>query len=144
MIFPAHQEALIEGKAYRLLRANVSATLDSFGISIPEWTLLGLLHDGGELMASELADRLGVEAPLVTTLLKQLHEKNLLELRAHPRDNRAKLAALSKKGKEAFQGIGQAVHQGLEPLMKGITPGDIQAYFRVLEQILANGEGGSK
>lgn len=138
MIYFAHQEALLESQAYRLLRANVSRTLAAFELSMPEWILLGQLSDSGELRLNELAALLQVEASQVTILVKELHKKELLTLRSHPEDNRAKLIVVTEKTKQLILQINTQIHQSLEPLMKDISSQDIAAYFRVLKKIISN------
>lgn len=138
MIYPAHQEALIEGRAYRILRAHISEALTDYNLSIPEWTLLGLLHDYKELRFSELAVFLGVEAPLVSNLVKQLDEKSLIETNAHPTDNRAKNLTLSLRATLLMPEIDAAIHQSLTDLMKGVSAADIAAHFRLLAKIIEN------
>ena len=138
MLSPAHQAAITEGKGYRILRANVSETLASFKVNMPQWTLLGQLYDTPDIHLADLANYLGVEAPLITSLVKELDEKGLLTLKVDPSDNRAKLLSLTEEGRGLIPAIEYCVNRNLAPLMKGISVGLVRAYFKVLEGVIQN------
>jgi MarR family transcriptional regulator for hemolysin len=138
MIYPAHQEAIIEGRAYRILRGVVSLSLVAFNLSMPEWTLLGLLCDHEEMRQNEMASMLMVEAPLVTLQVKQLLEKGMVHMEIDAEDNRARLITPTELGKKTLPLVNDAVHTALAPYMTSISSQDIAAYFRVLQQIISN------
>jgi len=138
--YPAYVDAVIQGKAYRILRENVSLTLGKFNLAMPEWTLLGLLHAHGPKRPRELADELGVEAPLVTVLIRQLAAKHLLTQSRHTTDNRAKLITLTEHAQQVIPQIEAAVHIGLQPLMQGVSREQVFGYFAVLEQVVKNSQ----
>src|SRR5690348_14501831 len=75
----AYSTGLIQGKAYRALNTALTKILLRFGISIPEWKLLGQLVDHGDLKLAQLAEKLDVEAPLVTALIDKLEKKALVK-----------------------------------------------------------------
>jgi MarR family transcriptional regulator for hemolysin len=138
MLSPAHKSAITEGKAYRLLRANVSETLLGFSLTMPQWTMLGQVNDTPGIRLAELAGHVGVEAPLVTIIVRDLEEKKLLTSKADSTDNRAKVLYLTEEGERLLPEIERMVHGNLEPLMKGITMHALGVYFSVLETIVTN------
>ena len=135
---PAYQTAITEGKAYRILRAKVSESLAAFNLSMPEWTLLGQLYDTPAIRLAELATFLGVEAPLVTMLVKQLEEKGLLTMQNDPTDSRAKLITLTDRGRDILPQIEKVVRRNLEPLLVGISVEEMKTYCKVLQTVIDN------
>lgn len=136
MLYAAHKEALVQGKAYRALRAQVSAALASFNVGMSEWTLMGLLYDSSQQRISDLAEQLEVELPQVTVLLQQLLKKGYVSMNPDPRDNRAKQATLTERAMNLMPQIEAAVHGGITKIFTNVTDEDIAAYFKVLNAII--------
>ncbi|HSI20915.1 MAG TPA: MarR family transcriptional regulator [Verrucomicrobiae bacterium] len=141
MFSPTHYLALVQSRAYRALRQKVSIALDSFNVSMGEWTLLGQLNETKGLRLSEVASTLGVEAPLVTNAVKALHAKGFVALEVDSRDTRAKLLTLTKQGEKMLRPIEEAVRAALQPLLKGVSAKENQIYFKVLQRIVQNSSG---
>jgi len=137
MMYSTYQEFLIQGKAYRALRTNVTKTLEQYDLSIPEWTLLGLLQDGGPQRISELALKLSVEIPHVTVLIRQLTDKGYVHAKQDPADSRAKIVSLTLKAKRQLPQIGEMTQEKVASYFHNITQEDLGAYFKVLQSIIA-------
>ena len=141
MLTPSFKSAITQGKGYRILRANVSATLDSYGLTMASWTFLALLQAHPAMRMADIASELGVDAPLVTRLVKELEECEMLSTQEHPEDSRAKQLVLTERSQLLLPQVEIAVQKNLEPLIKGITIAELETYFKVLETIIAsNGE----
>jgi len=137
MNYSTYQEVLIQGKAYRAIRTNVTKTLERYDLSIPEWTLLGLLQDGGPQRISELALKLSVEIPHVTVLIRQLDDKGYVKIKQDPADSRAKIVSLAPKARRQLPQIGEVTQEKVADCFHNITSEDLTAYFKVLQSIIA-------
>ena len=140
MLSPSYRSAITQGKGYRILRQSVSDTLERFNITMPEWTLLALVDEHKTMRQNAIALALGIDAPLVTVLIRQLEDKKLITVEADPSDNRAKNITVTKEGINLLPSIETSVQINLEPLMQGIAISDVKAYFRLLEMVIINSE----
>lgn len=135
----AYSAGLLQGKAYRTLNAHLAKALFPFDLSIPEWKLLGQLYDHGNFRLADLAERLNVEPPLVTTLIDSLEKKKLVTRTQDETDKRVKVIALTAKGKKQINIVEPAVKKKIAYLLKGISKTELLTYVKVLKTIVDNG-----
>ncbi len=135
---PSYKAGLIQGKAYRVLNSHLSQCLLPFDLSVSEWKILGVLSEGSDVTMKELAELLDVEAPYITTMVSRLQKKQLVEKKAHPKDQRVKTATLTGKGKILLDTVEPQVHQTMKQLLSDVSTPDLLAYQRVLHSIIAN------
>jgi DNA-binding MarR family transcriptional regulator len=135
----AYNSGLIQGKAYRVLTAHIASVLLPYNLSIPEWKLLGQLAEHGTLKLAKLAELLGVEAPLVTSLVDSLEMKGLVKRTNDPQDKRAKLLEATKKSLTILEDIEPKMKAKIRLLLHGTTEEEISTYLKVLKVIVENG-----
>lgn len=135
----AYNSGLVQGKAYRVLTAHISTVLLPYNLSIPEWKLLGQLADHGTVKLAKLAELLGVEAPLVTSLVDSLEKKGLVKRTNHTQDKRAKLLEGTKKAYTMLDDIEPKMKAKIRLLLHGTTDEELNTYIRVLNTIVENG-----
>ncbi len=126
-------------KAYRLLRANVTACLSKYDINPTGWVLLGIIReakDGVRLV--EVANLMNVKAPLVTTLVQDLIAQDHIVLLPHRSDRRVKLLMMTSSGKVFMKKVDAELEQSLSGILAGATAQDLQGFKAVLEAIIAN------
>lgn len=142
-IDPEHLHAfsvgLLQGKAYRILAMHLNRKLSSYDLTIPEWKLLGQLYEHSEMSLADLADRLSVEPPLVTSLIDRLEKKDLVTRTLHKTDKRVKVVRATEKGMKLIPDVEKAVKNAMKNLLNGVSKKDALAYIRVLETIVNNG-----
>lgn len=134
----AYSTGLLQGKAYRSLNSALTKALVLFDISIPEWKLMGQLYDHGDMKLAELADRLDVEAPLVTALIDKLEKKALVKRTQSRTDKRAKIITITSKGKELIEKSEPSVKLAMNDLLKGVSHEQLVTYISVLQTIVNN------
>ncbi|MBA3724183.1 MAG: MarR family transcriptional regulator [Candidatus Levybacteria bacterium] len=134
----AYNAGILQGKAYRILTAQLTSALIPFKLSIPEWKLLGQLADNGSMKLARLADLLGVEAPLITSLVDSLEKKGLVKRTEDKVDKRAKIIQGTKKAMKLVEKIEPTVQATMKPLLHGITEKEFRSYMHVLEAIVKN------
>ena len=74
----AYQVALLHTKAYRVLRQEIAALLVPYQVTMLEWVLLCSLDLEQGIRLSQVAEYIGVEAPLISQLIRTLQEKGLV------------------------------------------------------------------
>ena len=79
MTIPLHHAAILQAKAYRILRQDVGLILEPEQLSMHEWVVLSLLEERKSMTTSALAEELGVELPMITLLTNSLEERKLIE-----------------------------------------------------------------
>lgn len=70
----------------------------ALGVGVTEVSALGELRQDGQLTPSELARRLGLTSPSVTSLLDRLEAAGLVVRQRHPADRRSVLVELTETG----------------------------------------------
>ena len=91
-----------------------------------------LLHEvmhAGEISQIELAQRLGIEAALLTRFAKQMEASGLLSRRVDPHDNRYTLVTLTQTGQNVFQRMMVFSREFEAQLVEGLS-GDERAGIR--------------
>ncbi len=145
MSVPTYKSSLYQVKANRILRDIATKALAPFFLTPTEWAILGQLSENkGGMRLSEMAGVLGVEAPLVTIVIEHLLKKELVEKLPHPRDKRAKLLFLTRKGQDLLPHVEVVLDKKLRQVLVGITEEEVAHFFKVLEMIVKNGSKNGK
>jgi len=134
-MYLAYQEALLQSRAYRTLRSHILRIVEEYQLSIPEWTLLGLLVDHGSLRVSELAKLLDVEVPHVTVLVHNLLEKGYVSSAVDEKDSRAKRTTITAKGKKILPKIEAKAATSMVQHSSAVTHKDLESYYKVLDLV---------
>lgn len=131
---------LIQTKAYRILNQQTAQALKKHKITPVDWALLGLLYESKtNLRMSELATKLGVEAPFITERGLILKKLGLINIASLPnQDKRVKYITLTKKAKDKVPDIETELIKAMRPLLHGASLKDAIGYKRILETILKN------
>jgi DNA-binding MarR family transcriptional regulator len=134
----AYSTGLLQGKAYNALQDALSRALSSYNVSIPEWKLLGQLHEHGKMRLAVLAEYLSYDPPMVTKLAKNLEKKGLIQRSADSTDERAKVISITPNGNKIVKKTEPEVKKLMARLLKGITPDELRTYIKVLSLIVNN------
>lgn len=133
---------LLQGIAYSRLHTRLTRALLPFGVSIPEWKLLGQVHENNEVKLSELAGMLSYDPPMVTKLVKQLEKKKMVKRRQDKRDERAKIISNTTLGNTVLLEAEPEVKKAMHLILQGITKDELLIYVKVLTAIVKNTEEG--
>lgn len=132
---------LMQARGYRTLKQMTALVLKPEGLTTVEWAILGILsHHAKGLRASEIADALGVQPPLVSRLLVRAESDHWITIEQGEEDKRERVIRLSEKGKKGVFRIEKNVRKGLLPLLKGVGAKDLAGYLRTLATIAENGK----
>jgi DNA-binding MarR family transcriptional regulator len=137
---PTYASGLLWAKAYRTLRVKVTSTLEKFHLTMTEWALLGKLYDSKSdgVHLAEVATALGVEPPLITTMVSQLEKKGLVGRKEDVRDRRAKFISLTDEGRELVPRIEDSMRSTLSGLFQGVTKDEVDTFMKVLQTFVKN------
>ncbi len=142
-----YKSAILQTRGYQTLREHVIQILDKYQLTTVEWSTLGHLYNQPHLRFIDLSKLLGIEAPHVTTLIDQLESKKLVKRQNDPADRRAKQIVLTSQAQSLVPNVETELGLEMSKLLEGITPSEIQTYFKVLETIIKNSndlKGGEK
>jgi DNA-binding MarR family transcriptional regulator len=89
----------------------------------------------GESRATQLAERLGVSAPVLSRHLAELQEQGFVVRRPDPQDGRAQLVALSPSGVEKLRAIENQRTATLQGLLQDWTEDDAEETAQTLQKL---------
>ena len=134
----AYSTGLLQGKAYSRLHVALTQALLPYNLSIPEWKLLGQIHENGKVRLTELAELLSYDPPMVTKLAKLLEKKKLLQRLQDPHDERAKIVSITKSGTDLVKEIEPVAKKTMAQILRGVTREELLTYIKVLTVIVSN------
>jgi DNA-binding MarR family transcriptional regulator len=136
---PVWQNAsFVLAKVCRAHRAYVGELLSAHGLHVgQDMVLVELWQDDG-LRGSELADRLGVEPPTVTKMLRRLEACGLVERRTDPEDARSLRVYLTPQGRALEEPVVQCWERAEGTALSGMDAGDRQTFRTLLNRVRRN------
>ena len=91
---------------------------------------------GAPLTVSELAERIGTDAPSATVIVNDLERRGLAARQPHPTNRRAKLVSLTAEGKEVIARTRREMEK-MPAAFGAIAPSDLAAFERVVDALAA-------
>jgi len=123
-------------------RAYVGELLAEHGLHVgQEMVLVELWQDDG-LRGGELAERLGVEPPTITKMLRRLETCGLVERRADPEDARSLRIYLTGQGRSLEAPVVRCWERAEQTVLAGINARDRQTFRRLLDRVKSNLDSG--
>ncbi|MGE5650875.1 MAG: MarR family winged helix-turn-helix transcriptional regulator [Bacillota bacterium] len=130
------QFGLAIGEIGRSWRHKLDQRLKPLGLSQSKWrTLLYISRTRDGLTQTDLARMLGIEAPTVTRLVKQLEDGGWVQRRALPGDARCKVVHLAPKTKRTMRHIDAEVAQLRAETIGRLTGKQAAAGLAVLQAL---------
>ncbi len=125
-------------KVCRAHRANVGGLLAKVGLHVgQEMVLLELWKEDG-LKGSELADRLGVEPPTITRMIRRMESCGFVERRPDPADARSFRVHLTEKGRALEEPVARIWKEAEKKTLQGISPEETLVLRQLLARIRKN------
>ena len=144
MIQPKRANSIEETTGYLLAkvcrahRANVGVLLARVGLHVgQEMVLLELWKEDG-LKGSELANRLGIEPPTITRMLRRMERCGFVERRSDPADARSFRVHLTEKGRALERLVVRIWEEAEEKTLRGMSPEETLVLRRLLAQVRKN------
>jgi MarR family transcriptional regulator, transcriptional regulator for hemolysin len=127
------------GTLIRLNREMVQAFEQSIGMSQSRMQLLFELLRADEMSQIALAQRLGIEGPAITRLVKHMEAEGLITRHTDPKDNRFTLVALAPAGRQIILAAMRLKASFDAQIMEGLNEVEqvqtVQAMKRIHENI---------
>ena len=143
-IKPTYVSATEQMRAHRVLRSNVNAVLEPYGINATQWSILGFLFEQVDgIRPTDLANMLDVKAPLITMLAIPLAQMSLIHRIDQESDKRTRSLRLTAKGRSTVQEIESQLIQLGPSLFSGISQAEMRTYHKVLLAIIASEKNSS-
>jgi MarR family transcriptional regulator for hemolysin len=125
----------------RVWRVRLDDRLRHLGLSQAKWLALLHIHRGGaDMTQKELAARLGVEGPTLTTLLDRLMRDDYVLRRESLTDRRSKTVHLTEKAQQLMKEIIAAAAQLRRELLADIPAEDLHTCIRTFQRIQQTAE----
>ena len=125
----------MQSRAYRALTTFMTDYLATLDLSLPEWSLMGVLFENGSLQPARIAGLLGVKPPVATTLIAGLERKGLVDRARHDRDSRSAVITLTEKGENIVIATEKQLSKDLRSFFGDLTLPEIMLYVRVLNKL---------
>jgi DNA-binding MarR family transcriptional regulator len=118
-----------------IMRKASDRALAPLGLTVAQAPVLVILREAGHpLMITEIARRLLLETPSVTTMVDRLTERALVERVKDPKDRRKTLVALTKKGRRLVETIREPGQQLEEEMFAALDQGERDSLKTILEK----------
>jgi DNA-binding MarR family transcriptional regulator len=125
-------------KVCKAHRGNVGELLAEIGLHVGQEMVLLELWEQDGLRGGELAERLGVEPPTVTKMLRRLEGLGLVERRPDPSDARSFRVHLTERGRSLEGPVARCWEAVEEKTLAGMSPGERKTFHRLLTNVRAN------
>ena len=116
------------------------AALDAAGLSFTQVKCLGLLSDAGALSLSALADELVISLAAASRAVDALVQRGEVTRVEDARDRRSKLVSITPRGRRSFEKLVAVRLAGVERLLAGLQPHELEALAGALRPILERPE----
>ena len=111
-----------------------------FGLSVPEWRLIAVLHEHGSCTQQDLVRLTLMDKVAVSRAALALDERALIDRTQDANDGRARRLSLSARGKELHRRISPAALKYEEEILSSFSAAEIA----VLREMLGRLEGAAK
>ena len=125
-------------KVCKAHRGNVGELLSEVGLHVGQEMVLIELWERDGLRGGELAERLGVEPPTVTKMIRRLESCGLVERRQDPQDARSFRAYLTKEGRSLEGPVARCWERVEERTFAGMSVGERRNFHRLLAKVRTN------
>lgn len=135
---PALDIVYLASDVSRLFRKRFDTAARAFGVTGPQWRVLGNLKTRPGATQASLAADLEVEAITTGRMIDRLQKAGLVERRADPADRRAWLLHLTPAGDELLQRLRGTVDEVMTEVLAGFSGPDRATLVTLLERLRDN------
>jgi DNA-binding MarR family transcriptional regulator len=108
-----------------------------FGLKIPEWRVMAVLGDAGQMTQRALTAATVMDKVAVNRAVKVLEERGLIARVPNPEDGRSHLLALTGEGRAIHAEVMPLARATERELLADLAPGDEEALRRLLASLRA-------
>ena len=122
----------------RLYDAQGQKILDRENLAIAYWYYLRVLAERGELNQLELSKRVGIASTTAVPALDNLEKRGLVQRIRDPKDRRKYYVSLKEEGRRLVDDMLPQLVDMFSASLDGISPRDMQVFWKVAHQIEKN------
>lgn len=112
--------------------------LKPFGINVPRWRVIAILHFSGQSSIHQLTRLTALTQPGVSQVVDQLEAEKLITRKPDPDDNRLQQVSLTKAGQDIFESIFPIVIRHQDRLTTGLSDDEKKQAIRLCRKMLSN------
>lgn len=105
----------------RKLKYELNQSLVPIGLTVQQWAILQQLQQHGSSSAIQLSERLGMDKPTVSGIVKRLEAKGFVSKNQDPQDKRLFHLTLTEAGVNRYQIAKKISEYELEKFTKKLT-----------------------
>jgi MarR family transcriptional regulator for hemolysin len=124
--------------AFQALERALGEELAQHGITVRQWQVLAWLAIEGDLSQSELAERMGIEAPTLVGILDRMERDDWITRRECPDDRRRKLVRPTDRVQPVWSKMVACARRVRARATQGIDPEMVRQTRDVLATIKSN------
>jgi DNA-binding MarR family transcriptional regulator len=130
-----HRVGHLLRRAYHRAKANTTLRLRELGITPMQAATVMTLHRRGPLSQADLGRAIGMEPANVHGLVARLRKQQLIDVEAHPTDQRQVRVALSADGERHAGTIAELSLQSATETLAPLTPAEREQFMELLGRI---------
>jgi DNA-binding MarR family transcriptional regulator len=108
---------------------------DRFGLTVPQWRLICVVAEDGEMTQGAIVARTGMDKVTVSRAAQGLLRRRLLERSDHQADGRSHLLALTVAGCDLHAEISPLALAYEAALIAGLAPSEVALLHRLLNRL---------
>ena len=128
-------------RAFITIQADVSRTLEPFGLRMITFSALAMVGDNPGLSQSQLAAGLAIERPNLVVIIDELERRDLITRDRVPTDRRTYALQLTTEGARLLADSTEALLGHEKRIMKDVRAEDEAAMLRAFEKIETSDPG---
>jgi DNA-binding MarR family transcriptional regulator len=132
---PPHRIGIAQSRAARNILEFREGVLRGYGLTSPEWFVLGFVADrttNGGVKVGDIATVLDVQSTYVTGILRKLEAKELISWQADEVDRRVRIITVTKKGAAVVTAVEKELIKQSDPWLGKASDAAIKNYLNVL------------
>lgn len=136
-LFSGFLPHLIARLAYKL-NNDLIEKLQPEGINVARWRILAVLAMGDGITINEIVERAMMQQSALSRVLMTMEEEQYVRRVPRSDDARYVEVFLTEKGKALFDTLDPVVRRRQNRLLKGFSPGEIEATFELMRRLIHN------
>ena len=111
---------------------------EEFDLNRSQASILFTLHQHSSMSQKELAERLNMTPPSITSAIRKMEQEGYIRRRQDETDQRVMRLALTEKGESCIENVKRVADEMHELIFRGMSPEEIMLFRRLLLQINDN------
>ena len=126
------------GQIYGRRDQQLAKSLRPFGLSVPQWRVLGALVDLGTCTINRLSDLTVVDRTTLSRTLDRMEKNGLVARKRVEADKRSYEMRLTAAGRAMFRRIWPVMSYHNERAIAGLSPREMAELRAIIEKMIAN------